>query len=66
LPKPDASIETPSQGLGGVQEAIVETAVCHARPVILTALAAALAFVALTLNGFWGPLAYVLVDGVIV
>jgi len=47
-------------------EAIVEAAVRRARPVVLTALAAALAFVPLTLDSFWGPLAYVLIGGVIV
>ncbi|MEX2499764.1 MAG: efflux RND transporter permease subunit [Wenzhouxiangellaceae bacterium] len=47
-------------------EAIVEAAVRRARPVVLTALAAALAFVPLTLDSFWGPLAYVLIGGVLV
>ena len=47
-------------------EAIVEAAVRRARPVVLTALAAALAFVPLTFDSFWGPLAYVLIGGVIV
>lgn len=46
--------------------AIVEASVRRARPVVLTALAAALAFVPLTFNSFWGPLAYVLIGGVIV
>lgn len=46
--------------------AIVEAAVRRARPVVLTALAAALAFVPLTLDSFWGPLAYVLIGGVTV
>lgn len=44
--------------------AVVEAAVQRARPVILTALAAVLAFVPLTLDLFWGPLAYVLIGGV--
>ncbi len=48
------------------RQAIVEASVRRARPVVLTALAAALAFVPLTLNSFWGPLAYVLIGGVIV
>ncbi|AKS42054.1 efflux RND transporter permease subunit [Wenzhouxiangella marina] len=48
------------------REAIVEAAVRRARPVVLTALAAALAFVPLTLDSFWGPLAFVLIGGVIV
>jgi len=50
-------------GLGRT-EAIVEAAVQRARPVVLTALAAALAFVPLTFDSFWGPLAYVLIGGV--
>ncbi|GAB4179573.1 MAG: efflux RND transporter permease subunit [Wenzhouxiangellaceae bacterium] len=48
------------------REAIVEAAVRRARPVALTAAAAALAFVPLTLDSFWGPLAFVLIGGVIV
>ncbi|MBY6204174.1 efflux RND transporter permease subunit [Halomonas denitrificans] len=47
-------------------EAIVEASVRRARPVVLTALAAALAFVPLTFDSFWGPLAYVLIGGVVV
>ncbi len=50
----------------GAEEAVVEAAVQRARPVILTALAAALAFVPLTFDSFWGPLAYVLIGGVAV
>ncbi|MDX3774109.1 efflux RND transporter permease subunit [Chromatiaceae bacterium AAb-1] len=46
-------------------DAIIEAAVHRARPVILTALAAAFAFVPLALDSFWGPLAYVLIGGVI-
>src|SRR5690606_27674641 len=46
--------------------AVVEAAVRRARPVILTALAAVLAFVPLTLDRFWGPLAFVLIGGVAV
>ncbi|MBE0481897.1 MAG: efflux RND transporter permease subunit [Bacterioplanes sp.] len=45
-------------------DGVVEAAVQRARPVILTALAAMLAFVPLTLDSFWGPLAYVLIGGV--
>lgn len=44
--------------------AVVEAAVQRARPVVLTALAAVLAFVPLTFDLFWGPLAYVLIGGV--
>ena len=46
--------------------AVVEAAVRRARPVVLTALAAAFAFIPLTLDSFWGPLAYVLIGGVAV
>lgn len=46
--------------------AVIEAAVQRARPVVLTALAAVLAFVPLTLDSFWGPLAYVLIGGVAV
>lgn len=45
-------------------EGVVEAAVQRARPVLLTALAAMLAFVPLTLDRFWGPLAYALIGGV--
>jgi len=47
-------------------EAVVEAAVRRVRPVILTALAAVFAFVPLTFDSFWGPLAYVLIGGVAV
>jgi multidrug efflux pump subunit AcrB len=46
--------------------AVIESAVQRARPVVLTALAAVLAFVPLTFDSFWGPLAYVLIGGVAV
>jgi multidrug efflux pump subunit AcrB len=45
-------------------EAVIEAAVQRARPVILTALAAVFAFIPLTHDTFWGPLAYVLIGGV--
>jgi multidrug efflux pump subunit AcrB len=47
-------------------DAVVEATVRRARPVVLTALAAVLAFVPLTLSTFWGPLAFVLIGGVTV
>jgi hypothetical protein len=47
-------------------DAVVEAAVRRARPVVLTALAAVFAFVPLTFDSFWGPLAYVLIGGVAV
>jgi multidrug efflux pump subunit AcrB len=43
--------------------AVVEATVQRARPVILTALAAILAFVPLTHSVFWGTLAYTLIGG---
>lgn len=46
------------------REAVIEAAVQRARPVMLTALAAAMAFIPLTQDSFWGPLAYVLIGGV--
>lgn len=45
-------------------DAVVEAAVQRARPVVLTALAAVLAFVPLTTDAFWGPMAYVLIGGI--
>jgi len=47
-----------------IREAIIEATVRRARPVVLTALAAALAFVPLTLSVFWSSLAFVLIGGV--
>lgn len=49
-----------------IREAIIEATVRRARPVILTALAAALAFIPLTFSVFWSSLAYVLIGGVLV
>jgi multidrug efflux pump subunit AcrB len=43
--------------------AVIEATVQRARPVILTALAAVLAFAELTSSVFWGSMAYVLVGG---
>jgi multidrug efflux pump subunit AcrB len=43
--------------------AVVEATVQRARPVILTALAAVLAFIPLTTSVFWGTLAYTLIGG---
>ncbi len=47
-------------------DAIVGSTVRRARPVVLTALAAVLAFIPLTFSTFWGPLAFVLIGGVTV
>jgi multidrug efflux pump subunit AcrB len=43
--------------------AVVEATVQRARPVLLTALAAMLAFIPLTQSVFWGSLAYTLIGG---
>ncbi|MDB5687556.1 MAG: acriflavin resistance protein, partial [Rhizorhabdus sp.] len=45
--------------------AVVEATVQRARPVILTALAAVLAFIPLTTSIFWGSLAFTLIGGTI-
>lgn len=44
-------------------DAVIEATVQRARPVILTALAAILAFIPLTHSVFWGTLAYTLIGG---
>jgi multidrug efflux pump len=43
--------------------AIIESTVRRARPVVLTALAAVLAFVPLSLSVFWGPMAVAMIGG---
>ncbi len=47
-----------------LRDAVVEAGVQRARPVVLTALAAIFAFIPLTMDSFWGPLAFVLIGGV--
>jgi multidrug efflux pump subunit AcrB len=47
-------------------DAVVEATVQRARPVILTALAAILAFIPLTHSVFWGTLAYTLIGGTLI
>lgn len=46
-----------------LHHAIIEATVQRSRPVILTALAAVLAFIPLTHSVFWGSMAYVLIGG---
>ncbi|MFO7809743.1 efflux RND transporter permease subunit, partial [Guyparkeria sp.] len=46
--------------------AVIEATIRRARPVVLTALAAVLAFVPLAASTFWGPLAYTLIGGITV
>ncbi|HVJ35947.1 MAG TPA: efflux RND transporter permease subunit [Terriglobia bacterium] len=50
------------EGMGAYQ-AVVEATVQRARPVVLTALAAVLAFIPLTQSVFWGSMAYTLIGG---
>ena len=50
------------EGLAPIH-AVVEATVQRSRPVILTALAAMLAFIPLTHSVFWGTLAYTLIGG---
>lgn len=48
-----------------LHKAVIEATVQRSRPVILTALAAALAFIPLTHSVFWGSMAYTLIGGTI-
>jgi multidrug efflux pump subunit AcrB len=50
------------QGLGPY-DAVVEATIQRSRPVLLTAMAAVLAFIPLTQSVFWGTLAYTLIGG---
>ncbi len=45
-------------------EAVIDATIRRARPVLLTALAAMLAFIPLTHSTFWGPMAYVFIGGI--
>ena len=47
-------------------QAVVEATVQRARPVLLTAIAAVLAFIPLTHSVFWGTLAYTLIGGTLI
>ncbi len=49
----------------GLCEAIVEATIGRSRPVVLTALAAVLAFIPLCFNIFWGPMAIVMIGGLL-
>ncbi|MBR0682268.1 efflux RND transporter permease subunit [Roseomonas eburnea] len=46
-----------------LRQAIIESTVRRTRPVLLTALAAVLAFIPLTLSVFWGPMAIAMIGG---
>ncbi|CAM6727992.1 Multidrug efflux pump subunit AcrB [Enterobacter asburiae] len=46
-------------------QAVIEATVQRARPVLLTAMAAVLAFIPLTHSVFWGTLAYTLIGGML-
>jgi multidrug efflux pump subunit AcrB len=54
-----------SAGLGR-RQAIVEATVRRVRPVVLTALAAILAMIPLSRSVFWGPMAMVIMGGLLV
>ena len=49
-----------------LRNAIIETTIRRARPIMLTALAAVLAFIPLTLKTFCGPMASVFIGGTLV
>jgi multidrug efflux pump len=49
-----------------VKDAIVESVVRRARPVLLTAMAAILAMVPLARSAFWGPMAVTIMGGLFV
>ncbi|WP_417768540.1 efflux RND transporter permease subunit [Stappia sp.] len=59
-------IEHDLQAGATMRRAIVESTVRRARPVILTALAAVLAFIPLTFSIFWGPMAIAMIGGLTV
>ena len=56
-------IRTNQQEGLNIHNAVIEATVQRARPVILTALAAVLAFIPLTQSVFWGSMAYTLIGG---
>lgn len=56
-------IETNKKDGLSAYQAVIEATVQRARPVILTALAAVLAFIPLTYSVFWGSMAYTLIGG---
>jgi multidrug efflux pump len=47
-------------------DAIIDSTVRRARPIMLTAAAAILAMIPLTTSGFWGPMAIVIMGGLFV
>ncbi|MPQ77269.1 efflux RND transporter permease subunit [Hydrogenovibrio sp. JE_KL2] len=55
--------ENQKQGMEA-KDALIDATLRRSRPVLLTALAAILAFIPLTTNTFWGPLAFVLIGGI--
>ncbi|MBS1032209.1 efflux RND transporter permease subunit [Gluconobacter cerinus] len=48
-----------------LHDAIIKATLLRARPVCLTAIAAVLAFIPLSFNVFWGPMAIVMISGLI-
>jgi len=55
--------ENLKQGMDN-ERALIDATLRRARPVLLTAIAAVLAFIPLTTNVFWGPMAFVLIGGI--
>jgi multidrug efflux pump subunit AcrB len=60
-----AQIQVNLQAGLGERMSVIEATVQRARPVLLTALAAVMAFVPLTTSRFWGAMAYTLIGGTI-
>lgn len=48
-----------------LHDAIIDATLTRARPVCLTAIAAMLAFIPLSFNVFWGPMAIVMIGGLV-
>jgi len=59
-------IKTNQEEGADVYTSVIEATVQRARPVLLTALAAVLAFVPLTFSVFWGSMAYTLIGGTLI
>ncbi|RFD19303.1 efflux RND transporter permease subunit [Komagataeibacter melaceti] len=58
-------IQSSHQGGTSLHAAIIDATLTRARPVCLTAVAAILAFIPLSFNVFWGPMAIVMIGGLV-
>lgn len=58
-------IQTNHQAGMPADEAVIAATMTRARPVVLTALSAIFAFIPLSFNVFWGPMAIVMIGGLI-